>query len=395
MATEKAGNTDHLYYVGVSNKNALTSHEYEINYNAGSFSIKDLNTGETLNSDQYTIEKEDGHLTIKFEGIKVQIDKDNWTTGANNTYYIKNAASMSVYDDNSIDTHTYQIDFTQGDSLISITDLNENRTLNDSEYSIINLDIDNDGNTDYKTIKIKKNGLTITIDKDSYGTIEFTPKIVGAKYVESGLSEKSLDFINAGKVNSIEADDSKAITSIHDIQVTSISSLTNKKYTIVADGTGNYTITDEDGNNITPTNTGNDFVEFDGIRLNFSNNTQNNDIYTVQSNYLDYSIGDNRIALDIANLRDKKVLEDGSNTINDSYSDLIAQIGLHKNFVQNRLEAAKVSKEGLMKKRDNISGVSIDEEMTRLIQAQHAYIASAKILTVVDALTQNLLSSVR
>ncbi len=309
MATQTSG-SDNIYYTGVYNNNLLTGHNYKIEYNSTTtnLTITDLTTGDPVT---YTQDIEDGHLTLKFDGIKFQIDSNSWN--GDNTYEIKNIPSESVFDENSFSTHAYKIDFSQGTSAITVMDLNENITLSPSDVEVVDV---NTSSNNYKVIKIKPAGISITVDANSYGEVEINPEIVGAKYITTKLDGNSLNYINAGKIETSD--------------------------------------------------------------LSYA-----------------HSVGDNRIALEIANLKDKKVLNNGNDTINDAYSDLIAEIGLHKNFIKNRLEAAKVSKEGLMKKRDNISGVSIDEEMTRLIQAQHAYIASAKIITVVDALTQNLLSSVR
>ena len=309
MATQTSG-SDNIYYTGVYNNNLLTGHNYKIEYNSTTtnLTITDLTTGDPVT---YTQDIEDGHLTLKFDGIKFQIDSNSWN--GDNTYEIKNIPSESVFDENSFSTHAYKIDFSQGTSAITVMDLNENITLSPSDVEVVDV---NTSSNNYKVIKIKPAGISITVDANSYGEVEINPEIVGAKYITTKLDGNSLDYINAGKIETSD--------------------------------------------------------------LSYA-----------------HSVGDNRIALEIANLKDKKVLNNGNDTINDAYSDLLAEIGLHKNFIQNRLEAAKVSKDGLMKKRDNISGVSIDEEMTRLIQAQHAYIASAKIITVVDVLTQNLLSSVR
>ena len=42
--------------------------------------------------------------------------------------------------------------------------------------------------------------------------------------------------------------------------------------------------------------------------------------------------------------------------------------------------------------RGAISGVSIDEETTNLIRFQHAYQASARVISVVDELTQTVMN---
>ena len=48
--------------------------------------------------------------------------------------------------------------------------------------------------------------------------------------------------------------------------------------------------------------------------------------------------------------------------------------------------------DGLQSRRDQLSGVSIDEEVTNLIRYQRGYEASARIITVADSLLESLLS---
>lgn len=107
-----------------------------------------------------------------------------------------------------------------------------------------------------------------------------------------------------------------------------------------------------------------------------------------------FSIGDNRNALEIADLRDKKALNNGSSTINDYLSSFLAEIGFDRGDIKNKVDASKVTQESLQKQRDNVSGVSLDEEMTKLIQIQHAYSATAKLLNVVDSLMATLIETV-
>jgi flagellar hook-associated protein 1 len=45
--------------------------------------------------------------------------------------------------------------------------------------------------------------------------------------------------------------------------------------------------------------------------------------------------------------------------------------------------------------REEVSGVSLDEEMVNLIKYQHAYNAAAKLITTTDEMMQTLIGLVR
>ena len=71
----------------------------------------------------------------------------------------------------------------------------------------------------------------------------------------------------------------------------------------------------------------------------------------------------------------------------DLYSQLVFTVGNATAQAKARLDASDVSLQQLNDQRGAISGVSIDEETTNLIRFQHAYQASARVISVVDELT--------
>lgn len=87
--------------------------------------------------------------------------------------------------------------------------------------------------------------------------------------------------------------------------------------------------------------------------------------------------------------------QSGGMKVNSYFNDIISKLG-----VQNQ-EAIKIvdNKESLLTsfktQRDSVSGVSIDEEMSNLIQYQHAYSANAKIISTVDELLDVLVNSLK
>lgn len=74
-------------------------------------------------------------------------------------------------------------------------------------------------------------------------------------------------------------------------------------------------------------------------------------------------------------------------TIHNYYKDMISQLGT-KAQESNRKVAnqSEVILKNLELQRISVSGVSIDEEMTNLIQFQHSYSANAKMISTIDQL---------
>lgn len=86
-------------------------------------------------------------------------------------------------------------------------------------------------------------------------------------------------------------------------------------------------------------------------------------------------------------LKDEKVSIGGEDiTINNFYNSIIQRLGNETQEVRrNEKNQSKVLKE-IDNSRLNVSGVSLDEEMINLIQFQHAYNASAKVVSTIDSL---------
>jgi flagellar hook-associated protein 1 FlgK len=76
----------------------------------------------------------------------------------------------------------------------------------------------------------------------------------------------------------------------------------------------------------------------------------------------------------------------------DNYANVIFAVGNATAQAQASSDASDLSLKQLNDQRGAISGVSIDEETTNLINFQHAFAASARVITTIDELTQTVLS---
>jgi len=105
--------------------------------------------------------------------------------------------------------------------------------------------------------------------------------------------------------------------------------------------------------------------------------------------------GDNTAALAMAAVRSAALMEGGTQTINDYLESMIAQVGIRSQANQDTLDVAEAVVEDYNRRRQEVSAVSVDEEVTSLIQFQRAFEASARVITVADAMLETLVNLVR
>ncbi|MEG0794804.1 MAG: flagellar basal body rod C-terminal domain-containing protein, partial [Bacilli bacterium] len=86
-------------------------------------------------------------------------------------------------------------------------------------------------------------------------------------------------------------------------------------------------------------------------------------------------------------LKDEKVSIGGENTtINNAYNNIIQRLGNETQEIRRNEKNQSKTLNEINKSRLNVSGVSLDEEMINLVQYQHAYNASAKVVSTIDSL---------
>ncbi len=109
----------------------------------------------------------------------------------------------------------------------------------------------------------------------------------------------------------------------------------------------------------------------------------------------DENPGNNDIALAIASLRWQKVMNDGTDSLLEYYSGLIGRVGSLAAEAEDAVANQELITETLDNQRLRVQGVSLDEEMAELIKFQHAYQASAQVVTAVDEMMRTVLAMVR
>lgn len=103
-------------------------------------------------------------------------------------------------------------------------------------------------------------------------------------------------------------------------------------------------------------------------------------------------IGDSSSALEIAALRNSKVMIGNSETFDDYFADAVTNVGLKGEQAQLNLENQNAIMADLRDLRDSISGVNIDEELADIIKFQHGYNAAAKLISIMDSLLDTVIN---
>ena len=203
-------------------------------------------------------------------------------------------------------------------------------------------------------------------------------------YVDGPLSEDLAVFVTGTGSASVAAGfgkpDNEAVAESQQ-QPFTINFLSATEYSISDDATGTVVATRSysQGGDIT----------HHGMRVVIDGHPQAGDQFSVDSNQ--EGIGDNGNMLRIAGLQDKPLLENGR-TFSESYITLVGTVGSKAGLAMMSREAMQVVYDQAVASKDQISGVSLDQEAAELIRFQQAYQASAQIIQVASKLFDSILT---
>jgi len=110
--------------------------------------------------------------------------------------------------------------------------------------------------------------------------------------------------------------------------------------------------------------------------------------------------GDNRNGKALADIGTSNVFDFSGNgktdtSLTDLYSELVTTVGTKTHIADVSRQANELILQQAQDKRDEVSGVNLDEEAADLLKFQQAYQAAAKVMSTSDQLFQSLLQSIR
>lgn len=124
-----------------------------------------------------------------------------------------------------------------------------------------------------------------------------------------------------------------------------------------------------------------------------------NDVMNVATAFADHSEtalnGDGRAAVEIAAIRNTKVMIGHERTFDDYFADSVTHVGLMGEQAETNLLSQNAVMDDLRSLRDSISGVNIDEELADIMKFQHGYNAAAKFVTVIDSMLDTVINRLK
>lgn len=134
-------------------------------------------------------------------------------------------------------------------------------------------------------------------------------------------------------------------------------------------------------------------IAVNGSEFTISGTPAAGDTFTLVANY--GATGDNSNVLELASIQSTGILDGGSISVGENYSQLVSTVGSATYQIQASLDAQNVvlaNAENAVLER---AGVNLDEEATNLIRYQQAYQAAAQVVSVTKNLFDTLLSATR
>lgn len=102
--------------------------------------------------------------------------------------------------------------------------------------------------------------------------------------------------------------------------------------------------------------------------------------------------GDNGTMLALANLRETKIAALGNRTFRGFYSDVVTDVARSIQTSKDAFSTQLAVLEQVEAQIQSISGVSLDDEMANMLMYQKSYQAAARVLSIFDQVTEDLIN---
>jgi len=134
-------------------------------------------------------------------------------------------------------------------------------------------------------------------------------------------------------------------------------------------------------------------IDANGWQVSLNGMPQPGDVFTVESNL--GGTGDNRNALNLANLQNAGIFDGGIASYQEDYGSLVGFVGSQAMAANLERDTQESMLFQAIDRKSSKASVNLDEEAADLVRYQQAYEASARLISTAQTLFETLLDSVR
>ena len=256
--------------------------------------------------------------------------------------------------------------------------MDERDRLLDSLSEKLNIDVKE---LDTGEVRVYADGLILVSD-DQVNELRLETSI------EDGFNKVSIYYANSDRQMNIDAGELGAMLDVHNAQLPKYLSQLDTLAKNLAESVNNI---HRNGENLDGTTDIPFFKEGINGAADFEVNTAIvNDPSLIATRAPGEAEGSSSIARSIYDLQYDTIINDTSPA--EFYRDLTVTLGNEVQETDYLRSSQKLIVEHVQNQKDAISGVSLDEEMTKMIQYEQSYQAASKIISMVDEMVQSLLN---
>jgi flagellar hook-associated protein 1 len=134
-------------------------------------------------------------------------------------------------------------------------------------------------------------------------------------------------------------------------------------------------------------------ITFNGISVTLTGTPANGDAFNVGT-ASSANVGDNSNAFALIDSLNALKFNGNTTSLSNVANNLVSQIGVLTQQAQSNASAQKSVNQSAVDARNNLSGVSLDEEAAKMVQFQQAYAACAQLIQTANTMFNSLLSAV-
>ena len=102
----------------------------------------------------------------------------------------------------------------------------------------------------------------------------------------------------------------------------------------------------------------------------------------------DGNSGDNGLALAISAVRNEGIIDEGTQTMDGFYNEMLGDIGSRSREAQTMADNNRLFAQQIENRRQSVQGVSLNDEASQLVLFQRAYQAAARAVSIIDDLME-------